>query len=279
MTLAKGSQKPGWISLEGPFSSADIRSLRKNGNIEKLSLTKQNLVTAEIAKGFCSLESVEWVWLWCSVTRTAMREVIAIPNLRTLDVLEIRYPGKLQNFAAAEKLAVFRANHYMSEEDLFEVSKLPALEELGAQNAAISEDSLAALLEMPNLRDLDLEATAFNDDMAAAIAQIKRITKLDVGATLLTRKGLRHICGMKQLRSLDIWATNIAEEDLDMLADLPGLEYLSVGGYEGQKDLTSNGVLPRLERIKSLKRVWLDGIPITDKEKGHLEERYEKVRL
>ena len=71
---------------------------------------------------------------------------------------------------------------------------------------------------------------------------------------------------MSQLRSLDIWALDIQEEDLELLNDLPNLEYLSIGGgYEDQTTLTSKGVLPRLAQLPSLKRVWLDGITLSVK--------------
>jgi hypothetical protein len=277
--MPDSEQKSDWVTLEGAINTADIRALGRLGHMEKLSLSKANLITTAIAKGFSSLKSVEWLWLWCTVTRTAMREIFSIPNLKILDVLALRHPGRLQNLTLAESLVTFRANHYMSEEDLFAVAELPALEELGAQNATLTEASLAALLDMPYLRDIDLEATCFDDTMAATISQVDRIRKLDIGATRLTGKGLKHICKMKQLRSLDLWANDITEQDLDMLADLPNLEYLSVGGYSGQTTLTSEGVVPRLKKIGSLKRIWLDGISVSEEEQKLLNVRYEKVRF
>jgi hypothetical protein len=277
--MADNGHKSDWVSLQGEITAAKIRALGNKGHIDKLSLSKGNLITAAIARGFKYLESVEWMWLWCSVTRTAMREVLTVPNLKTLHVLEIRHPGQLQNTELAESLIAFRANHYMSEMDLFAVSKFPALEELGAQNSAISESSLAAILEMQYLQNIDLEGTGFDDKMAKTVSHVDRIKKLDLGATRLTGKGLKHLCDMKQLISLDLWANDIAVEDLDMLVDLPHLEYLSVGGYSGQDKFTSKGVLPRLKKIGSLKRIWLDGISVSEEEQKDLEERYEYVRL
>ncbi len=256
-----------------------IRELAGLGQIGTLSISRCNSITAKISKAFGHLESVDALWLWCDVTRTAMRHIFTIPELTTLDVLEICRPGHLQCMESATALTTFRANHYMSEQDLLAVSKLPMLEELGAQNSEISPVALAALLEMPNLRRIDLEGSAFDDDMGAAVAQADQITNLEIGATRITGKGLKAICGMKQLRFLDLWANDIAEEDLDMLADLPNLEYLSVGGYEDQTTLTSEGVLPRLNRISSLRHIWLDGIPVSETEMEELEQRYDRVQL
>lgn len=115
--------------------------------------------------------------------------------------------------------------------------------------------------------------------MAGTLATSKMISQLDVGATRLGPKGLQLICQMTQLRELDIWALDIEESDLDMLAALSNLEYLSVGGYDEQTVLTAKGVLPRIAQLPSLKRLWIDGIPLTSDEVAKLEKRYEHVQV
>ncbi|MFN8986607.1 MAG: hypothetical protein ACK5VR_09895, partial [Burkholderiales bacterium] len=97
-----------WTKLEGRVSAADIRSLRNKGAIEKLSLTKMPTLTAKVAQGLSSLHSVDHLWLWCDVTRTAMRRIIALPGLRILDILNIVKPGRLEPFSAASNLEIFR---------------------------------------------------------------------------------------------------------------------------------------------------------------------------
>jgi Leucine-rich repeat (LRR) protein len=270
-----------WLSLEGPFSTKTkkLLCLNKYHRIEKLSLTKQPLLTAKLARNFSALQSVGWLWLWCSVARTALQYIITIPDLEKLDILEMKKPGKLKNFDQANSLKEFRCNHYMSEADILEIAKLPDLKELGAQGSAITERAIDALLQMPKLERLDLENSEFNDVMAAVIAESKTLTHLDIGASRLTSKGLKKICEMSQLRSLDIWLTDIAESDLDLLSNLSNLEFLSIGGYDDQTVLTAKGVLPRLKEIPSLKRIWLDGIPLTENEKRLLKEEYEYVQL
>jgi hypothetical protein len=84
---------------------------------------------------------------------------------------------------------------------------------------------------------------------------------------------------MGQLRSLDLWASGIKESDLDLLTHLANLEYLSVGGVEGQSAFNPESLVRRLEAIPSLKRVWLDGVPLTEAQKATLESRYSYVRI
>jgi hypothetical protein len=267
------------LSLIGTFSAKTrkLQSLNRYGRLDKLSLTKQPLLTAKLACHFSALQSVLWLWLWCPVTRTAMQHIMTIRDLERLDILDIRHSGRLKNFSEAKTLKIFRCN-YLSETDILEIAKLPVLQELGAQNSAITQRALEALLQIPTLENLDLEATKFDDDMAAIVAESKTIQHLSIGASRLTSQGLKKISTMTQLRSLDIWAIDIVEADLDLLSKLSKLEYLSIGGYDDQTVLTAKGILPRLNEIPSLKRIWLDGIVLTEHEKLALNAQYEYVR-
>ena len=270
--------KDGWLSIEASILESDLLFLSQQKHIDKLSITKQLLITELTAKRLSSIQSINHLWLWCDTTRATMKHIIALQGLNTLDLLCLKKPGQLQNFANAIDLKVFRCNHYMSEADLIEITNLPNLEELGAQNSELTKRALNALLRMPTLKKLDLEATKFDDKWAKRLAASKTITHLDIGAGRLTNKGLKDICKISQLQSLDIWWTNIVEKDLDLLASLTNLEYLSIGGYDGQKVFTAKGVIPRLAAIPKLKKIWLDGITLTAEDEELLKDRYEYVR-
>ncbi len=272
--MANNKQNNNQISIEGPFSEKDLKPLKKYSQIEKLALTKQSVVTAKIANGLSCLQSVRQLWLWSSVTRTAMRHVISLPDLEILDILEIRHPGKLERFSEAISLKEFRCN-FMAATDLLEISTLPKLQELGAQNSSINRRTIEALLQMPKLESIDLEASDFNDEIATIVSESNMIKHLHVGASKLTSNGLEKISKMSQLQSLDIWATNIHESDLKLLSKLSNLEYLSLGGCVDQTRFTSKGVLLYLKDLPTLKRLWLDGIVLTENEKKELEETYE----
>lgn len=213
------------------------------------------------------------------MTRTALRHVLAIPELRELDVLHLVSPGRLDLFSSAESLEVFRGNHYLNEEDLLAVASCRSLREIGAQSSLLTLRVVEALVELPELRRLDLEGTTFDDEMAACISGSKRLLSLDVGATRITRTGLKHLCTMKQLLSLDLWATRLTEFDLDLLAQLPNLEYLSVGNVEGISLFDSELLLSKLSAIPSLRRVWLDGIAVSTEQQAELESKYAEVRI
>jgi hypothetical protein len=153
--------KDGWLSIEGSVLESDLLFLSQQKNIDKLSITKQPLITELTAKRLSSIQSINHLWLWCDTTRAAMKHIIALQGLNTLDLLSLKKPGKLINFANAKSLRVLRCNNDMNEADLLEVANLPNLEELGAQNSEVTKRTLNALLRMPNLKKLDLEATKF----------------------------------------------------------------------------------------------------------------------
>lgn len=267
------------VNLEGTISAADLRLLAKNGPIGELSLTKMPKLTARIAMGLSSLPSVDHVWLWCDVTRTAMRHVLSIPRLRVLDVLDIVKPGRLEGLSAASSLEIFRANLSLSAEDMLEIATCHSLRELGAQGAELSGDVISALLKMPNLAALDLEGSQFDDAMAEQISASTTITSLEVGATRLSAAGLAHLCTMKQLRSLDLWATGIQESDLALLAGLPMLEYVSIGDHDDLQSFQAEAVVSALSALPSLKSIWLDGIDLTSAQRDALAARYEYARI
>ena len=276
MTISPDSQ--GWYSFERDINPDVVGQLRQVGQIPKLSLAKIPLVTVKLARRLSGLH-IENLWLWCDVTRRAMRQIIQTPGLRVLDVLCIKGPGALGNFRKAESLETFRANHYMTEADLLEVTQCAQLMQLGAQGAELSSNSLAAILGLPNLISLDLEATRFNDSMAKKVSRSKTIESLDIGATRITGVGLEHLSQMSQLRSIDLWATDITEADLQFLLDMPKLEYVSLGNHEDLPQLDAEKVCGLILESPSLKRVWLDGIRLSAAQKEALETKLESLRI
>ena len=261
-------------SLEGPIKPSDLRNLHEVA-IDKLSLTKQPLLTVALAREFDKFKSVREFFLWCSVTRTAMRHVIKISGLEELNILALQHPGQLEGFENNQSLKTFRCN-FLSERDLLEVLKLPKLQKVGAQDSDVTSMVIDAIVAS-SIQGLDIESADLDSDMVANLATSSTIQKLDIGNVGLDAAGLARVCKMSQLRELDIFANNITEADLDLLQALPHLEYISVGGFDGQNTLTSSGVLPRLRNLKSLKRIWLDQVFVSDSDLAELREQYDHV--
>jgi hypothetical protein len=273
------------VTIQGYLKKKDFVSILNIGPIDQLSFIshrkakKRYLLTSAHAKKLNKLKSVKRIWLWWDVTRPALRQIIKIPGLEALDVLDLVRPGRLTGFSNAKNLKELRCNFSLTESDLSSISTCLSIRELGAQNSVLSEKAINAFLNMRNLESLDIEASNFTDALAEQLSKSHKLVSLEVGSTNLTGAGLKHICRMIQLERLDLWATNIIENDLDLLHSLPNLKYLSVGGYAGNKNFRAETLIPRLSAIKSLESIWLDGIKLSEQQEKTLKERYKNVRI
>ena len=208
-----------------------------------------------------------------------MRHILSISDLQVLDILGMRHPGKLESFSAADSLETFRCNTGMSSDDLVEIATSRSIKDLGAQSATLTTAAMSALIAMPSLESLDIEGSNFDDVFAEQISASPSLLSLDVGATRLTKKGLKHLCRMKQLTSLDLWASDVKQADIELLSDLPHLEYLSIGHPDGETTFDADTLLPKLKALKSLSRIWLDGVPVSAQTAREFEQHFESVRI
>lgn len=277
--MTKKDKQENVVALSGKITPSDIRSFRSKGAIHELKLSNLPTLTVKLAQTLSAFQSVEQLWLWCDVTRKAMRYVIQIPGLRVLDILAIKGQGRLEGFADAASLEIIRANFYLSEEDVAEILQVPALTEIGMQGATLSPRVIAMMLTHPHLEAVDMERTEFDDTMAATLSDSKKIHTLDIGATKITGIGLEHLTRMTQLKSLDLWATQIKLEELDLLTRLPHLEYLSLGNFDDLPGFDAEELIPKLEALTSLKNIWLDGIDFDKQQAARLREKIARVNI
>ena len=277
--MVKNKEQENDVVLSGNIKPADMRDLRARGAIHQLKISGSPTLTVKLAQALPTLQSVEQLWLWCDVTRKAMHHVIKTPGLRVLDILAIEGPGRLEDFADAKCLEIFRANLYLTEEDVAEALQAPSLLELGIQNASLSPRIIAMMLAHPRLEVLDLEGTGFDDTMAATLSASKKIHALDLGGTKITGLGLAHLCSMTQLKSLDLWATQVTIVDLDLLTGLPHLEYLSLGNFDDMPGFDAAELIPKLEALASLKNIWLDGVRFDEEQAARLRARIARVNI
>lgn len=252
--------------------------MKLNKPIDVLNVSRIGLFDVKLAREVSSWQPIKKINLWTKTTKAALRQLITTPEVEEINLGSLCKHGSLNGMPKPETLHTLRCG-WLSSDDLREIADLPGLRVLGAQNSSLSHAAVSRLVGMEALMDLDLEASDLTDVLASILSTSTKIVSLAIGATRVGPKGLQSICRMAQLRELDIWALKIQESDLDCLAALGNLEYLSVGGHQEQTVLTAKGVLPRIARLAALKRLWLDGIALTEDEADQLERRYERVRI
>jgi len=270
-----------WTEIETPITPNSLKKLSKCNHINKLYAKQDLLLTADIAKKFGTVKSIEELWLWCDVTKAALRYILAIPKLKRLHIFCIKSLGKTDVYSKSMVLETFYCafSDKLSLGDYKELLSCKTLKNISLMNSDLNIEIINLFLKASHIKSIELEDSNFNDRMAICISKSKSIEKIELGGTLISRIGLEHICNMNQLQSLDIWNTKIQENDLNLLTKLQNLEYLSLGQGYDDNVFGSKSVINSIEPIKSLKRLWLDGIKFDSSEISYLKKRYEKVQI
>lgn len=266
------------LSLSGRLTPRKMRAMTPSSEIKTLSVSSDTFFHQKLADELAHWPDLKEVMLWGTVSKAALRRLLSLAEVHEIYVMELHKHGNLDNIDQASSLQVFRGG-WLSARDLRALAQLQNLKTLSAQNSHLNQQTIEMFVSSSSLTNLDLEASNLDDDMAKELARSSKIVQLDVGSTRLGPSGLQEICKMKQLRELDVWALDLEENDLECLEGLPNLEYLSVGGYDGQERLTSKNVLPQLAKLPSLRRIWLDGIQVTENEAAELRARYESAQI
>lgn len=266
------------LSISGRLTPHQVRAMTPSNVLRRFTVSSETFFHQKLADELVQWPRIKEIVLWGTVSKAALQRLLSLPEIHEIYVMELQKHGSLCDIDQSSSLQIFRGG-WLSARDLRSIVQLQNLETLSAQNSSVNQQVIEMVVNNNALTNLDLEASNLDDDMAKELANSSKITQLDIGATRLGPHGLQEICKMTQLRELDIWALDLDERDLDCLEGLTNLEYLSIGGYDGQKRLTSKNVLPRLAKLPSLRRVWLDGIPVTKSEATDLKTRYESVQI
>ena len=266
--------------IVGPLTDDVLEILADLPAIERLSIREIPRMTSGIAKRLLAhLPPTKCIWLWCDVSRIALRHLLATPGLETLDVFRLCSPGKLSGFEHATKLHTLRANCWLDADDVHAISRCTSLRSIGLQYARIDRRALDALLAIPGLRELDLEGAAFNDAMARRVSHSTTLESLDLGATRITREGLEHLMRMPNLKALDLWATDLSVNDLALLKEAPALEYVSIGDHGHTPITDGERVIEILQAIPGLRKAWLDGVALSPEQEHRLHASIPEVRI
>lgn len=266
------------LSLSGRLTPRKVRAMTPSNEVKTLTVSGDTFFHRKLADALVQWPRIKEVLLWGTVSKAALMRLLSLAEIHEIYVRKLHRHGNLYDIDQSSSLQIFRGG-WLSAQDLKALVQLQNLEILSAQNSFVNQQIMEMVVNSSSLTNLDLEASNLDDDMAKELAKSSKIMQLDVGATRLGPSGLQEICKMTQLRELDIWALDLDAHDLDCLEGLPNLEYLSVGGHDGQERLTSKNVLPRLAKLPSLRRLWLDGIPVTESEAKELRARYEKAQI
>jgi hypothetical protein len=271
------------VELRGPLAAGSLRALASRGPLHFLSVRDRAVFGLGQARELLSLPGIDALSLSCPVTRAAASLLLDVPGLRRLELFDLRAGSALRGFEAPRKLEqLYCPTCTLQPVDFEAIARSPTLRMVSADDAIVTPAAFDALMSMPRLEWLSLESCQIDDALASRLRTGTALRSLFLPLNPLTRAGLRHIVTLESLRELDLWETDITLEDLDLLAALPQLEYLSigVGDPDGPRQTYDpDRLLPMLARLPSLQRLELDGIDLDETQRAAYAARFAELRL
>lgn len=266
------------IRLEGQIDLARLQALAAQGRIDTLMLYTQQLLDSTLAAGLAEAQEIGHLRLLCPVTRSALRRVIGLRGLHTLELSSLCAPGRLGGFDKASDLRSVIASHCLRESDLRAIAGSPYVHTLDAHASKLTPRALDAVLEMPRLERLLLGGGALTDALAPQLPRGSGIIALNLAHAPLSRSGLAHVLRMPALRELDLWATPLQLDDLDLLTGLPQLENLSLGHWDDERKFDGAALLAKLAALPALRTVSLDGVRLDAPARAAFKARFADFR-
>ena len=265
-------------NLRNKISVKDILRLKPLGHIHKLGLRMATRFDPLLAKAFTQLDAVDRLHLHGDISRHAMRPIVSIPNLQSLDIRQFVGHGRLPSFQRCKTLTEFRAQ-CISEPDLLRVLHCQTLRYLGIHCGRLSHASISAIARLPHIQSVYLPRIALDDRMIAQLTAISTLTHLHLTTSHFSRDWIAAIAQMTQLHSLGLDADQIEIADLAPLAALPHLADLTLSIRAEKQTIDSARLIELLETLPTLKTVWFDGMTFSAEQIAWLESRYESAMI
>jgi Leucine-rich repeat (LRR) protein len=167
--------------------------------------------------------------------------------------------GTVTRDNAGRIVAVNLHASWVTDSDIAELAKLPALATLDLSETRITDRGLLDLKTAVNLTDLNLYyAELVSDQGIAVVKTLPHLKRLNLRGTKITDSTLQLINRLSALESLDIGFAQVTDSGIGQLA-LPDLKELSIGGNK----LTDAG-LQALRQMPTLTSLDLSGAQRTD---------------
>ena len=167
--------------------------------------------------------------------------------------------GTVTRDGAGRIVAVNLHASWISDSDIAELAKLPALTRLDLSMTRITDRGLLDLKTASTLTEINLYyAELISDQGIAVIKSLPRLKRLNLRGTKITDSTLQLLNHLPSLESLDIGFAQVTDSGISQLA-LPKIKELSIGGNK----LTDAG-LQALRQMPALTSLDVSGAQRTD---------------
>jgi hypothetical protein len=214
------------------YTAAGVAHLKKMGALEALNFHGQ-LVTDAVLREIAAIPQLRWVH--AQDVASGDDGFIALGHCETLET------------------AAFRFCHAVTDRGVAALSRLARLQALNVGGRGLTDDAFAPFAGAHSLRDL---SPSLSRDAAfihiARIPNLERLTNMYNRAT--TDVGTQHLAGHPTLARYSAFGTQITDISLQVLAELPSLEFAELDNLFG---ITDAG-LRVLARAPKLRRLSVD---------------------
>lgn len=167
--------------------------------------------------------------------------------------------GTATRDSAGRIVAVNLHASWVTDSDIAELAKLPALTKLDLSETRITDRGLLDLKTASNLTDLNLYyAELVSDQGIAVVKSLPHLKRLNLRGTKITDSTLQLLNHLTALESLDIGYAQVTDSGIAQLA-FPDLKDLSIGG-----DKLTDAGLQAVRQLPALTRLDLSGAQRTD---------------
>ncbi|MBX3449970.1 MAG: hypothetical protein KF777_10445 [Planctomycetaceae bacterium] len=216
------------------------------------------------------------------VTDNGLKQLSALPNLRTLDVLgtkvtnegvasiakitsleSLRFTGQQLKDDGAAELAkmpnlrkLYIDNVALSPTGWAAIGRIPSLEVLHVSHSSIGDAAMPLLCEAQNLKEFVLHYSGVSDVGVSYLGKLPHLQKLEISGCSVTGEGLLKAqsgSGLSQLKSLGVWGCPLNERGGQAIAQMKNLEDLNLGHNPSIQDVHAIAIVKGKKELRYLK--------------------------
>jgi Leucine-rich repeat (LRR) protein len=269
-----------WIASERPWLDAKCNSVE----VAKAATALPHLtnihfhdssITADAAAIFAATNRIESLSLGGSVDNKCLKELSKMTKLRSLHLKQPLTHEQLQDLQSLTRLEELSFSGMVEGEEasLNLLAALPNLKRLWISSDTFTSMSLAPLTAMPKLECLELQTDNLESLDNLSPDTLRQLVVIDIMSSKLTSDGLSSLAHAEQLQYLSVSSPEIDDRIFPIVARLPHLESLSVGGGK----LTLNGATHLLGKT-SLKSINIGSPQFSDADYQRLYAMFPDLR-
>jgi hypothetical protein len=242
------------------FSCDQIRNWPCLDRLEELQINSTKLNDADLAI-IGKMPNLKFLKLYYAKIRSeGLGSLAKLKQLEGLGIYEVEFtqsaPQVTSGFVALKHLGMENSSKF-GDEGVLALGPLPSLEKVTFNRMPVGDRTLEHLVEGGKVQTLIMNDSRVTDAGLKHADKCAAQLSLHLAGSMVTNEGLKALSGL-QVSSLVLGSTAVTDDGLRHIADIQGLEYLSLDDTR-----VSGGGVSWLDRGEPLPALHLSGAPLT----------------